>query len=158
MPLYKIVFFTWYLALSRRQTFEIPLRVLHWFENLKHLKSYWVCLYWPFQGGTSVVVPYFYLFLLSVFILLFSYFVVTYFLNLGSWMTIYLGKSCSFGLPRVHFVNCRQFMYLVISLLVLRAGYGIWLCRFLVIACLFTSPMRHIDTDRFLHDMAHISH
>ena len=31
-------------------------------------------------------------------------------------MTTYLGKSCSFGLPRVPFVNCRQFMYLVISL------------------------------------------
>ena len=27
-------------------------------------------------------------------------------------MTTYLGKSCSFGLPRVPFVNCRQFMYL----------------------------------------------
>ena len=40
-------------------------------------------------------------------------------------MTTYLGKSCSFCLPRVAFVNCRQFMYLVISLLVLRAGYGI---------------------------------
>ena len=26
-------------------------------------------------------------------------------------MTIYLGKSCSFGLPRVPVVNCRQFMY-----------------------------------------------
>ena len=38
-------------------------------------------------------------------------------------MTTYLGKSCSFCLPRVPFVNCRQFMYLVISLLVLRAGY-----------------------------------
>ena len=37
----------------------------------------------------------------------------------------YLGKSCSFCLPRVPFVNCRQFLYLVISLLVLRAGYGI---------------------------------
>ena len=34
-------------------------------------------------------------------------------------MTNYLGKSCSFCLPRVPFVNCRQFMYLVISLLVL---------------------------------------
>ena len=34
-------------------------------------------------------------------------------------------KSCSFGLPRVPFVNCRQFMYLVISLLVLTAGSGI---------------------------------
>ena len=28
-------------------------------------------------------------------------------------MTTYLGKSCSFGLPRVPFVNYRQFMYLV---------------------------------------------
>ena len=28
-------------------------------------------------------------------------------------MTTYLGKSCSFGLPRVPFVNCRPFMYLV---------------------------------------------
>ena len=37
----------------------------------------------------------------------------------------FLGKSCSFCLPRVPFVNCRQFMYLFISLLVLRAGYGI---------------------------------
>ena len=33
-------------------------------------------------------------------------------------MTTYLGESCSFGLPRVPFVNCRRFMYLVISLLV----------------------------------------
>ena len=49
-------------------------------------------------------------------------------------MTTYLGKSCSFCLPRVPFVNCRQFMYLVISLLVLRAGYGIWLYQFLIIA------------------------
>ena len=31
---------------------------------------------------------------------------------------------------RVPFVNCCQFMYLVISLLVLRAGYGIWLYQF----------------------------
>ena len=31
-------------------------------------------------------------------------------------MTTFLGKSCSFCLPRVPFVNCRQFMYLVISL------------------------------------------
>ena len=31
-------------------------------------------------------------------------------------MTTYLVKSCSFCLPRVPFVNCRQFMYLVISL------------------------------------------
>ena len=53
-------------------------------------------------------------------------------------MTTYLGKSCSFGFPRVPFVNCRQFMYLVISLLVLRAGCGIWLYQFLIIAYLFT--------------------
>ena len=53
-------------------------------------------------------------------------------------MTTYLGKSCSFCLPRVPFVNCRQFMYLVISLLVLRAGYGICLYQFLIIAYLFT--------------------
>ena len=53
-------------------------------------------------------------------------------------MTTYLGKSCSFCLPRVPFVNCRQFMYLAISLLVLRAGYGIWLYQFLIIAYLFT--------------------
>ena len=42
---------------------------------------------------------------------------------LGSWMTTCLGKSCSFGLPRVPFVNWCQCVYLVISLLVLRAGY-----------------------------------
>ena len=33
-------------------------------------------------------------------------------------MTTCLEKSCSFGLSRVPFVNCSQFMYLVISLLV----------------------------------------
>ena len=53
-------------------------------------------------------------------------------------MTTYLGKSCSFGLPRVPFVNCRQFMYLVISLLVLRARCVIRLYQFLIIAYLFT--------------------
>ena len=34
-----------------------------------------VFLYWPFQGGTTVVVPYCYLFLLSVFIRWFNYYV-----------------------------------------------------------------------------------
>ena len=53
-------------------------------------------------------------------------------------MTTYLGRSCSFGLPRVPFVNCFQFMYLDISLLVLRAGCGIWLYQFLIIVYLFT--------------------
>ena len=57
-------------------------------------------------------------------------------------MTAYLGKSCSFGLPRVPFVNCRQFMYLVISLLVLRAGCGIRLYQFLIIAYLFTLKLQ----------------
>ena len=51
-------------------------------------------------------------------------------------MTTYLGKSCSFGLPRVPFVNCRRFMYLVISLLVYRAGCGIWLYQFLIMLIL----------------------
>ena len=42
------------------------------------------------------------------------------------WLTCTcMGKSCSFGLPRVPVVNCCQFMYLVISLFVLRAGYVI---------------------------------
>ena len=53
-------------------------------------------------------------------------------------MTTCLGKSCSFGLPRVRFVNCCQFMYLVISLLVLRAVYGIRLYQFLIIAYVFS--------------------
>ena len=53
-------------------------------------------------------------------------------------MTTYLGKTCSFGLPRVHFINCCQFMYWVISLLVFRAGCGIWLYQFLIVAYLFT--------------------
>ena len=51
-------------------------------------------------------------------------------------------KICSINiiklLPRVPFVNCRHFMYLVISLLVLRAGCGIWLYQLLIIAYLFT--------------------
>ena len=61
-------------------------------------------------------------------------------------MTTYLGKSCSFCLPRVPFVNCRQFMYLVISLLVLRAGYGIRLYQFLIIAYLFTFQIKVVDS------------
>ena len=49
-------------------------------------------------------------------------------------MTTCLGKSCSFGLPRVPFVNCCQFMYLVVSLLVLMAGSVLY--QFLIIAYL----------------------
>ena len=47
-------------------------------------------------------------FLLSVFILWVTYYVSEWVLSLGSWMTNCLGKSCSFGLPRVPFVNCCQ--------------------------------------------------
>ena len=57
-------------------------------------------------------------------------------------MATCLGKSCSFGLPRVPFVNCCQFMYLVVSLLVLRAGCGICLYQFLTIAYPFTFSKR----------------
>ena len=53
-------------------------------------------------------------------------------------MTTCLWKSCSFGWLWVPFINCCQFMYLVISFLVLRAGCGIWLYQFLIIAYLFT--------------------
>ena len=39
-------------------------------------------------------------------------------------MNTCLGKSYSFGLPLVPFVNCCEFMYLVISLLVLGQDMG----------------------------------
>ena len=39
-------------------------------------------------------------------------------------MTFCLRKSCSFGLPPVLCVNCCQFMYLIISPLVLRQDVG----------------------------------
>ena len=77
-------------------------------------------------------------FLLILVLALCIYTLVTYFVNLGNRMTTCLGKSCSFGLPRVPFVNCCQFMYLVIYLLVLRAGCGISLYQYLIIAYLFT--------------------
>ena len=72
-------------------------------------------------------------------------------------MTTYLGKSCSFGLPRVPLVNCRQFIYLVISLLVLRAGCWILLYQFLIIAYLFTfQSSRSCETQliSFIQDLA----
>ena len=80
---------------------------------------------------------------------------VTYF----SWMTTCLGKSSSFGLPRVPFVNCCQFMYLGFSLLVLRAGYGIWLYQFLIIAYLFTlNDLLNIIKHIWQHDSPTLSH
>ena len=85
------------------------------------------------------MVPVCYLFLLSVSILWFSYYVSDIFwLGLGGWVAACLGGGCSFGLSRGLFVNCCRFVYLVVSLLVLRAGYEIWLSRFLIIAYLFT--------------------
>ena len=57
-------------------------------------------------------------------------------------MATCLGKSCSFGLPWAHFVNCCQFMYLVVSLLVLRARFGIWLYQFLIIVYPFILDSR----------------
>ena len=60
-------------------------------------------------------------------------------------MTTCLGKSCSFGLPRVPFVNCCQFMYLVISLLVLRTGCGICFYQFLIVVYLLTMNLKGRD-------------
>ena len=53
-------------------------------------------------------------------------------------MTTYLGKRCSFCLPRVPFVNCRQFMYLVISLFGLEGRIWDLNVSVLIIAYLFT--------------------
>ena len=50
---------------------------------------------------------------------------VTYFVNFRLLNDHLFGKELFIRLPRVPFVNCRQFMYLVISLLVLRVGCGI---------------------------------
>ena len=60
-------------------------------------------------------------------------------------MTTSLGKSCSFGLPCVPFVNCCKFMYWIISLLVLSVGCGIWLYQFLILAYLFILVLIHRD-------------
>ena len=40
-------------------------------------------------------------------------------------MTTYLGKSCSFGLLYVSFVNVYEFVCAHLYFLVLRVGYGI---------------------------------
>ena len=60
---------------------------------------------------------------------------VTY---LGSWMTTWLGKSSSFGLPRVPFVNRCEFMYLVTSHLFWGQDMGSDCIIFLIIAYLLT--------------------
>ena len=53
-------------------------------------------------------------------------------------MTTYLGKSCSFGILCVSFVNLNQFECVFLSLLVVRVGCGLWLYKFMIIAFLFT--------------------
>ena len=60
-------------------------------------------------------------------------------------MTTCLGKCCSFGLPRVSFVNCYQFIHLVISGLVLRAGHGICLYQSMIIAYPFTMNTNQLE-------------
>ena len=59
--------------------------------------------------------------------------------------------TCQFGLPRVPVGKCCQFMYLVISLLVLTAGCGIGLYQFLIIAYRFTLKK---TTSRTMADQA----
>ena len=54
---------------------------------------------------------------------------------------------------KLTFVNCCQFMYLVISLLVLRAGCGIWLYQFLIIAYRFTLYMDRVKRIWYLSPM-----
>ena len=54
----------------------------------------------------------------------------------------------------IRFTACafrKLFMYLVISLLVLRAGCGIWLYRFLIIAYLFTLSTIQLDGAHTFH-------
>ena len=68
-------------------------------------------------------------------------------------MTTCLGKSCSFHLLRVPFVNCCQFMYLVISLLVLRAGYGIWLYQFLFTVSFYFACLQNMY--KYSHQRTH---
>ena len=70
-------------------------------------------------------------------------------------MTTCLGKSCSFGLPCVSFVNCCLFMYLVISLLVLRTGYGVRLYQFLIIAY-FLLWTEYVNLGTALQAITHI--
>ena len=49
---------------------------------------------------------------------------VTCFVNFGWRVAAYLGRGCSFCLPRVPFVGCRRFVYLVVSLF--GFGGGMW--------------------------------
>ena len=54
-------------------------------------------------------------------------------------MTTCLGKSCSFGLLRVSFVNVINLcVYVLLSFSVVRVGCGIGLYYFLLIVFLFT--------------------
>ena len=55
-------------------------------------------------------------------------------------MTNYLGKSCSFCLPRVTFVSCRRFVCLVISLFGFEGRTWDLIVSVPIIAYLFTLP------------------
>ena len=66
-------------------------------------------------------------------------------------------SACAFGLPRVPFVNWYQFMYLVISLLVLRARYVNRLYQFLIIANLLYFVVRRLDSRILLLAISKIS-
>ena len=59
-------------------------------------------------------------------------------LSLGSWMTTCLGKSCSFGLSSVPFVNCCQFMSSI------NYRWSTWRC----------SPMKLQPNCRWAHEAA----
>ena len=54
-------------------------------------------------------------------------------------MATCLGKSCSFGLLCMSFVNVYHFVCVL-----LRMGFGIWLYNFLSIAFLFTFLVRNL--------------
>ena len=63
-------------------------------------------------------------------------------------MTAGLGKSFSFGLLCMSFVNVYRFVCALLSLLVLRVGGGISLYLFLIIAFLFTLLLHPLYTEK----------
>ena len=69
---------------------------------------------------------------------MFSYYLVRFCLLSGH----LLGNNCSLGLPYVLFLPC-LFVIIVFSVLVLRAGFGLWLPQFLIFAySLLSVPKR----------------
>ena len=45
----------------------------------------------------------------------------------GVTVLVFFTSACLFGLLRQSFVNVCQFLYVILSFLVLRVGWGIWL-------------------------------